>query len=495
MTTKAKVRNPVTTKAKVAALIALLLVAVTLLGAPIFVALGGAALLLAVPVALWFFYGIRAFQLPASIDLGRLELSLAFGPWLAVTGTALAVTIAIALLASLAGVVTAARSPVQSRALSTPRVTRRMPRTVLVASQVAITLVLVAGAEETMSASRGVEQLVEVVLGLELRSLLETAALAFIWLASRRDLGWRKRRLAMAIGGTAMAFTVTLLLTGVLEGIDLEARRTLSSLGADAYLLNESASGPFTSLDDFCQRVDLRALNKRVIESLVKCGAMDDFGPRERVLAALEGCLAAAQHLIRLRAPETARRARPGRTDDDERHRFKALVSFRRTDDLEFRVEDWFRLCREYLSGPVFAGLGEPRHRGWNWGVEFRGEVDLGSMTFPPGMSLQYSSMVPGPIPLGPYESAVPLGEVDVSVWMEEFPFGKFICEASSDNLSAADVAVHLRDLVADHVSRFRVGYGAVTNSVTGVGDPPLEPALRRSYVDGLYQSEQVLRG
>lgn len=102
--------------------------------------------LLAVPVALWFFYGVRAFQLPGSIDLGRLELSLAFGPWLAVTGTALAVTIAIALLASLAGVVTAARSPVQSRALSTPRVTRRMPRTVLVASQVAITLVLVAGA-------------------------------------------------------------------------------------------------------------------------------------------------------------------------------------------------------------------------------------------------------------------------------------------------------------------------------------------------------------
>jgi predicted permease len=102
--------------------------------------------LLAVPVAFWFLYGVRAFQLPASIDLGRLESSLAFGPWLAVTGSALAATIAIALVASLVGVVTAARSPVQSRALCTPRVTRRMPRTVLVASQVAITLVLVAGA-------------------------------------------------------------------------------------------------------------------------------------------------------------------------------------------------------------------------------------------------------------------------------------------------------------------------------------------------------------
>lgn len=182
-------------------------------------------------------------------------------------------------------------------------------------------------------------------------------------------------------------------------------------------------------------------------------------------------------------------------TGDDERLRFQAMVSFRRSDDLESRVEDWFRLCREHLSGPVFAGLGDPRHGGSNWGVDFDGELDLGSITFPPRMSLQYWSMVPGPIPPGPFESARPLGEVDVSVWMNKFPFGKFICEASTDNLSAADVAVHLRDLVADHVSRFRVGYGAVTNAVTGVGDPPLEPALRRSYVDGLYQSEQVLRG
>lgn len=177
------------------------------------------------------------------------------------------------------------------------------------------------------------------------------------------------------------------------------------------------------------------------------------------------------------------------------RRRFKAMVSFRRTDDFDSRVEDWFRLCREHLAGPVFAGLGEPRHRGSNWGVDFEGELDLGSMTFPPGMSLQYWSVAPGPIPPGPYESARPLGEVDVSVWMEKFPFGKFICEASTDNLSAADVAVRLRELLVEHVSRFRVGYGAVTSTVTGVGRPPLEPALRRSYVDGLYQSEQVLRG
>lgn len=69
-----------------------------------------------------------------------------------------------------------------------------------------------------------------------------------ILLTSWRDLSWRKRRFAMAITGTALTFAVTLLLTGVLEGIDLEAERTIRSLGADAFLLSENATGPFTSL-------------------------------------------------------------------------------------------------------------------------------------------------------------------------------------------------------------------------------------------------------
>lgn len=102
--------------------------------------------LLAVPIALWLFIGARAFQLPGSIDIERLELTLALGPWLAVTGTVLATVCIIVLLTSLAAVRTAGHSPLRSRALSTPRVTRRAPRTALVAGQVAITLVLVAGA-------------------------------------------------------------------------------------------------------------------------------------------------------------------------------------------------------------------------------------------------------------------------------------------------------------------------------------------------------------
>ena len=49
------------------------------------------------------------------------------------------------------------------------------------------------------------------------------------------------------------------------------------------------AGGPFVSLADFCCRVDLRLVNKRVVESLIKCGAFDSLGARRsQLLAVLE---------------------------------------------------------------------------------------------------------------------------------------------------------------------------------------------------------------
>ncbi len=41
---------------------------------------------------------------------------------------------------------------------------------------------------------------------------------------------------------------------------------------------NRARDGNFTSLYDFCNRVDLRLVNKRVVESLIKCGAFDSIG-------------------------------------------------------------------------------------------------------------------------------------------------------------------------------------------------------------------------
>jgi DNA polymerase III subunit alpha len=55
------------------------------------------------------------------------------------------------------------------------------------------------------------------------------------------------------------------------------------------------AQGPFASIDDLCQRVDLRGTNKRVLESMVKAGAFDGLGRRAQLLAVLDRLLAVAQ--------------------------------------------------------------------------------------------------------------------------------------------------------------------------------------------------------
>ncbi|MEO5986989.1 MAG: OB-fold nucleic acid binding domain-containing protein, partial [Candidatus Limnocylindria bacterium] len=49
--------------------------------------------------------------------------------------------------------------------------------------------------------------------------------------------------------------------------------------------------GPFRSLDDFCRRVDLRTVNKRVVESLIKANAVGSLGTPSALLEALDGAL------------------------------------------------------------------------------------------------------------------------------------------------------------------------------------------------------------
>ncbi|WP_305041285.1 DNA polymerase III subunit alpha [Geoalkalibacter sp.] len=59
----------------------------------------------------------------------------------------------------------------------------------------------------------------------------------------------------------------------------------------------------FTSLHDFCERLNLQKVNKKVIEALVKCGAFDSLGGRRaQYLAVLEEAMEAGQRLQRERA-------------------------------------------------------------------------------------------------------------------------------------------------------------------------------------------------
>ncbi|MGD9350392.1 MAG: DNA polymerase III subunit alpha, partial [Desulfobacterales bacterium] len=57
-------------------------------------------------------------------------------------------------------------------------------------------------------------------------------------------------------------------------------------------IVESRQDGAFNSLFDFCERVDLKKVNKRVIESLIKCGAFDSTGAkRSQMIAALEDAL------------------------------------------------------------------------------------------------------------------------------------------------------------------------------------------------------------
>ncbi|KAA3654569.1 MAG: DNA polymerase III subunit alpha, partial [Calditrichaeota bacterium] len=61
--------------------------------------------------------------------------------------------------------------------------------------------------------------------------------------------------------------------------------------------------GPFKTLFDFTQRIDLRAANKKVLESLVKCGAMDSLeGNRNQLYQAIETAVIYSNNLAKEQA-------------------------------------------------------------------------------------------------------------------------------------------------------------------------------------------------
>jgi DNA polymerase-3 subunit alpha len=84
----------------------------------------------------------------------------------------------------------------------------------------------------------------------------------------------------------------------VVEGkirFGLDAVKNVGSAAVDK-VMEARESGPFGSIWDFCERVDCRTVNKKAIESLVKCGALDSTGAtRAGMLEILPSAQAAGQ--------------------------------------------------------------------------------------------------------------------------------------------------------------------------------------------------------
>ena len=79
-----------------------------------------------------------------------------------------------------------------------------------------------------------------------------------------------------------------------LAGVKNVGQNAISSiLQVRSQLVQEGKT--FTSFWDFCERIDLRVMNKRVLESLIKSGALDCFGARAALMSAIDKAIERAQ--------------------------------------------------------------------------------------------------------------------------------------------------------------------------------------------------------
>ncbi len=58
----------------------------------------------------------------------------------------------------------------------------------------------------------------------------------------------------------------------------LDAVKNVGHAAVETIIASRESGGPFESIWDFCERADSRAVNKRAVECLIKCGALDSTG-------------------------------------------------------------------------------------------------------------------------------------------------------------------------------------------------------------------------
>src|SRR5450755_2592835 len=83
-----------------------------------------------------------------------------------------------------------------------------------------------------------------------------------------------------------------------LTAIKNVGRNAIDSILA-ARAAGTEAARSFATFWEFCEKVDLRLMNKRVLESLIKSGALDSFGRRSQLMNAADRAMERAQQAQR----------------------------------------------------------------------------------------------------------------------------------------------------------------------------------------------------
>jgi DNA polymerase-3 subunit alpha len=98
--------------------------------------------------------------------------------------------------------------------------------------------------------------------------------------------------LAPDVNASGLSFGVT----GAAVRFGLGAIKNVGAKAIEAVVGARASQGPFRSLVDFCRRLDLALVNRRVVESLIKAGAFDSLGrPRAQLMANLDAAFEGGQ--------------------------------------------------------------------------------------------------------------------------------------------------------------------------------------------------------
>jgi len=81
----------------------------------------------------------------------------------------------------------------------------------------------------------------------------------------------------------------------------LTAIKNVGMGAIEPIIAERNKKGEFKSIEDLCRRTDLRGVNRRVMESLIKAGALDSLGSRGALLKSVDRILSLAQREQRLR--------------------------------------------------------------------------------------------------------------------------------------------------------------------------------------------------
>jgi DNA polymerase-3 subunit alpha len=71
----------------------------------------------------------------------------------------------------------------------------------------------------------------------------------------------------------------------------LKAVKNIGNNIVDVIIKERKENGPYQDITDFLERVNDKDLNKKSLESLIKCGGLDQFGERGRLLGNMDGLL------------------------------------------------------------------------------------------------------------------------------------------------------------------------------------------------------------